>query len=105
MDNKQISNDNKQISNDNKQISGNNKQIPDYKYEIRLSVDGTEIDHEAIRQLFTLAFRGELLELTGDSSCAVIDYCTNEPWKVLEFCSTFGEMHHITVKNRKTEAV
>ena len=89
----------------NQQIPDNNKLIPDYKYEIRLSVDGTEIDHEAIRQLFTLAFRGELLELKGDSSCVVIDYCTNEPWKVLEFCSTFGEMHHITVKNRKAEGV
>ena len=73
----------------------------DYIYELRLSVNGTDIDLDAIRQLFALAFRGELLEVSGDSSEVTIGYCSNEPWKVLEYCATFGEMHHITIQNRK----
>ncbi len=74
-----------------------------YQYEIRLSVDGTDIDLDAIRALFAMAFKGEMQEVSGTASSVTIDYCTNEPWKVLEYCATFGKMHHITITNRNYE--
>lgn len=73
------------------------------KYELRLSANGTDIDLEAIRQLLTLSFRGDRLDVSGNSSAADIRYCTDEPWKVLEFCATFGEIHHISIRNLDIE--
>ena len=75
----------------------------DLKYRLQLTVDGTEIDHEAIYQIFALTFRGDGLEIVGDSSRITLTYLSNEPWRVLEFCASFGEMHDITIVNLHTE--
>jgi len=75
----------------------------DYKYEISLSVNGTEIDMDMIRLLFGMSFKGDKLLVEGDASKVSICYQTNEPWKVMEYCATFGDMYGISVKNLQVE--
>ena len=74
-----------------------------YRYEICLIVNGTEIDLEALRYFIPLTIRGDGLEVSGDDAHASIRFKTNEPWRVMEYCATVGEMHGITVRNLNLE--
>ncbi len=75
-----------------------------YRYKIILTVNGTEIDLDALRYFIPLTIRGDKLDVTGDNAHATISFETNEPWRVMEYCATVGEMHDITVRNLNLEA-
>ena len=53
--------------------------------------------------LLVVSFRGLLasgrLLAVGDDELIKIHYHTNEPWKVLEYCSTLGEIYDIVVED------
>ena len=37
--------------------------------------------------------------IAGDEDLVKIHFHTNEPWKVLEYCSTVGEIYDIVVED------
>ena len=43
--------------------------------------------------------RDEDLDAAGDEDLIKIHFHTNEPWKVLEYCSTIGEIYDIVVED------
>ena len=73
----------------------------EYRYDTQLLIDGKNLDEDEIYDYFVDNFKGDSLLAVGDEDLIKIHYHTNEPWKVLEYCATFGEMHHITIQNRK----
>ena len=42
---------------------------------------------------------GDCLLAVGDDELIKIHFHTNEPWKVLEYCSTLGEIYDIVVED------
>jgi len=40
----------------------------------------------------------------GDESLLKIHYHTNEPWQVLEYCASLGEIHDVVVDNMERQA-
>lgn len=71
----------------------------EYRYDTQLLIEGTDLDEEAIFDYFTENFIGDSLLAVGDDELIKIHYHTNEPWKILEYCASLGEIYDIVVED------
>ena len=71
----------------------------EYRYDTQLLIDGTDLDEDKIDEYFRENFIGDSLLAVGDEEIIKIHYHTNEPWKVLEYCATLGEIYDIVVED------
>ncbi len=71
----------------------------EYKYDTQLLIEGTNLDEDTINDYFCNQFAGDCLLVVGDEELIKIHYHTNEPWKVLEYCSSLGEIHDIVIED------
>ena len=75
-----------------------------YKYDTQLLLEGTGLDEERIHDYFTEHFEGDCLLAIGDESLIKIHYHTNEPWKVLEYCASLGEIFDVVIEDMDRHA-
>ena len=71
----------------------------EYRYDTQLLIEGKELDEDIINDYFRDNFKGDCLLAVGDDELIKIHYHTNEPWKVLEYCSTLGEIYDIVIED------
>ena len=71
----------------------------EYRYDTQLLIDGEDLDEDAINDYFRSHFQGDCLLAVGDEDLIKIHFHTNEPWKVLEYCNTLGEIYDIVVED------
>ena len=75
----------------------------EFKFDTQLLIEGKNLDEDAINEYFTKNFKGDCLLAVGDDELIKIHYHTNEPWKVLEYCSSLGEIYDIVVENMERQ--
>ena len=75
-----------------------------YRSDTQLLIDGKNLSEESIRNYFNTKLVGNCLLAVGDSELIKIHFHTNEPWKVLEYCSTLGEIYDIVVEDMFRQA-
>mgnify|MGYP003291958717 CR=1 FL=1 len=75
-----------------------------YRYDTQLLIEGKALDEDKIRDYFTNNFDGDCLLAVGDEELIKIHFHTNEPWKVLEYCSTLGQIYDIVVEDMFRQA-
>lgn len=75
-----------------------------YRYDTQLLIEGTDLDEDKIKEYFNTKFIGNCLLVVGDSELIKIHYHTNEPWKVLEYCRSLGEIFDIVVEDMVRQA-
>ena len=71
----------------------------EYRYDTQLLIEGKDLSEDAIREYFLSHFDGDCLLAVGDDSLIKIHFHTNEPWKVLEYCASPGEIFDIVVED------
>ena len=71
----------------------------EYRYDTQLLIEGEDLDENSIIDYFNNNFKGDCLLAVGDDELIKIHYHTHEPWKVLEYCSTLGEIYDIVVED------
>lgn len=71
----------------------------EFKYDTQLLIDGNGLDEDKINDYFRQNFEGDSLLAVGDDTLIKIHFHTNQPWKVLEYCSTLGEIYDIVVED------
>ena len=71
----------------------------EFRYDTQLLIEGENLDEDAINEYFTENFKGDCLLAVGDEELIKIHFHTNEPWKVLEYCRTLGEIYDIVVED------
>lgn len=76
----------------------------DYIYDVQLLIEGTNLDEDAINDYFTKNFDGDCLLAVGDDELIKIHYHTNEPWKVLEYCASLGEIFDIVIEDMQRQS-
>jgi len=76
----------------------------EFIYDTQLLIDGKNLDEDKIRDYFMENFKGDCLIAVGDDELIKIHYHTNEPWKVLEYCASLGEISDIVVENMDRQA-
>ena len=76
----------------------------EYRYDTQLLIEGTDLDEDEINDSFVEHFVGDCLLAVGDEELIKIHYHTNEPWKVLEYCRSLGEIFDIVVEDMDRQA-
>lgn len=78
--------------------------MTEFKYDTQLLIEGEGLDEEGIRGHFTACFAGDCLLVVGDEEVIKIHFHTNEPWKVLEYCASLGEIFDIVIEDMDRQA-
>ncbi len=71
----------------------------EFKYDTQLLIEGNDLDEDKISDYITENLKGDCLLAVGDEELIKVHFHTNEPWKLLEYCSTLGEIYDIVVED------
>ena len=69
----------------------------EFKYDTQLLIEGEDLDEDEIYDYIVENFKGDSLLAVGDSDLIKIHYHTNEPWLVLAWAATLGDIFDIVV--------
>ena len=75
----------------------------EYKFDTQLLIEGEGLDEDEIFDAISKNFPGDSLLAVGDEELIKIHYHTNEPWKVLEYCASLGEIYDVVVENMERQ--
>ena len=72
-----------------------------YRYDTQLLIDRIDEDlgEDEIAEYISEHFEGNCLIAVGDEDLIKIHFHTNEPWKILEYCNSIGEIYDIVVED------
>ena len=73
--------------------------MTEFRYDTQLLIEGHDLDEDAINDHFIENFKGDCLLANGDQDLIKNHNHTNQPWKVLEYCATLGEIFEILVED------
>ena len=76
----------------------------EFKYDTQLLIEGENLSEDDIHDYITQNIPGDCLLAVGDEELIKINFHTNEPWKVLEYCASLGEIHDIVIENMERQA-
>ena len=71
----------------------------DFKFDVQMLIEGKSLSEDAISEYITAHMQGDCLLVVGDEELIKIHFHTNEPWKVLEYCSGLGEIYDIVIED------
>lgn len=80
------------------------EQMLEFRYDTQLLIEGECLDEDMISDYFTKNFKGDCLLAVGDEELIKIHFHTNEPWEVLEYCASLGEIYDIVVEDMERQA-
>ena len=83
-----------------------------YRYDTQLLIDrrDRDLDEDEIADYITENFEGNSLIAAGDEDLVKIHFHLHdalpiyEPWKILEYCNTVGEIYDIVVEDMIRQA-
>lgn len=76
----------------------------EYKYDTQLLIEGESLDEFKINNYFVNNFKGDCLLVVGYENLIKVHFHTNEPWQVLEYCASLGEIFDIVVENMEKQS-
>lgn len=71
----------------------------EFRYDTQLLIEGKDLDEDKINDYIKENLKGDCLLAVGDSDLIKVHFHTNEPWKLLEYCSSLGEIYDIVVED------
>ena len=75
----------------------------EFKFDTQLLIEGVDLDEDEIYDYIVENFKGDSLLAVGDSDLIKIHYHTNEPWQVLEYAASLGDIHDVVVENMERQ--
>ena len=76
----------------------------EYIFDTQLLIEGQGLSEDEIHDYITQNFVGDCLLAVGDDELIKIHFHTNEPWKVLEYCASLGEIYDIVIEDMERQA-
>lgn len=76
----------------------------EFRYDTQLLLDGSGLDEDTIHAHISTHFEGDCLLVIGDAETVKLHFHTNEPWKILEYCASLGEIYDIIVEDMNRQA-
>ena len=72
-----------------------------YRYDTQLLIDrrDEDLDEDEIAEYISEHFEGNCLIAVGGEDLIKIHFNTNEPWKIMEYCNSIGEIYDIVVED------
>jgi len=78
--------------------------MEEFRYDTQLLIEGHDLSEDDIYDYFVQNFKGDCLLAVGDEDLIKIHFHTNEPWQVLEYCASLGEIFDIVVEDMDRQA-
>lgn len=75
-----------------------------YRYDTQLLIDGENLSDDRINEYISHNIEGDCLLAIGDEDLIKIHFHTNTPWKVLEYCASFGEIYDIVIEDMERQS-
>ena len=75
----------------------------EFRYDTQLLIEGKDLSEDAINEYFMSHFAGDCLLAVGDEELIKIHLHTNEPWKVLEYSASLGEIYEIVIEDMQRQ--
>ena len=76
----------------------------EFRYDTQLLIDGDDLDEDEVFDYIVEHFKGDsLLAVGGDGDPIKIHFHTNEPWQLLEYAASLGEIYDIVVENMERQ--
>ena len=75
-----------------------------YKFDMQLLIDGKNLSEDRINEYITKNIDGDSLLVVGDEDLVKVHFHTNTPWKILEYCTSLGDIHDIVLENMERQA-
>ncbi len=76
----------------------------EYRYDTQLLIEGMNLDEDVIKKYFLDNFKGDCLLAVGDEELIKIHFHTNEPWRIIEYCASLGEIYDIIIEDMDRQA-
>ena len=76
----------------------------EFKFDTQLLIEGCQTDEDDVNDYIRSHFAGDCLLVAGDEAAMKLHFHTNEPWKVLEYAASQGDLHKIIVENMERQA-
>ena len=76
----------------------------EYKFAPPLLIEGTNLSEDEINEYITKNIDGDCLLAVGDDELIKIHFHTNTPWKLLEYCSSLGDIFDVVIENMDRQA-
>ncbi len=80
------------------------EELIEYKFDTQLLIEGKGLDEDAIFDYISQNIVGDSLLAVGDDELIKVHYHTNEPWQVLEYCATLGDIYDVVVENMQRQS-
>lgn len=75
----------------------------EYKFDTQLLIEGENLSEDEMNEYITENIEGDCLLAVGDDELIKIHFHTNNPWKVLEYCASLGDIHDIVIENMERQ--
>ena len=75
----------------------------EFRFDTQLLIEGHDLDEDKINDYIRENIKGDCLLAVGDDELIKIHYHTNEPWQVLEYCATLGDIYDIVEENMQRQ--
>ena len=75
----------------------------EFKFYTQLLIEGHGLSEDAINDYITAHFKGDCLLAVGDEDLIKIHFHTNEPWQVLEYCASLGDIYDVVIENMERQ--
>ncbi|MGM9858568.1 MAG: kinase to dihydroxyacetone kinase [Bacilli bacterium] len=76
----------------------------EFRYDTQLLIEGTNLNEDEINEWITTNLKGDCLLAVGDEEMIKIHFHTNEPWDLLKYASTLGEIFDIVVEDMERQS-
>ncbi|MFQ8775448.1 MAG: kinase to dihydroxyacetone kinase [Finegoldia magna] len=76
----------------------------EFRFDTQLLIAGENLSSNTISEYITEHFKGDCLLVVGGDDLIKIHFHTNEPWQVLEYGQSIGDIHDIVVENMQRQA-
>lgn len=76
----------------------------EFKFDTQLLINGHDLDENEINDYITKHFKGDCWIAVGDDTLIKIHFHTNEPWKILEYAQSIGDISDVVVENMQRQA-
>lgn len=76
----------------------------EFKFDTQLLIEGKNLNEDAINHYIIEHFKGDCLLAVGDDELIKIHFHTNEPWQVLEYAASLGEIYDVVIENMERQA-
>ena len=82
------------------------EQSIEFRYDTQLLIESEneDLDEDEIKDYITANFVGDSLVAAGDEELVKVHFHTNEPWKILEYCRSLGEIYDLVVEDMDRQA-